>query len=243
MTTMSSMFSRASNFNGNVREKLQTKKELIILGVFVIIAVVAAMVYDHIGTGGKKSLHQMQKVIIINYLQMTFMIASMDVPWHDPIIGVFDFQGAVSTIGEHLLNPVCELQRMSAAHIAYGKQVGYMLVLPIMIILVKVSWRTAAWYQNRPYFYRGPNGRSPSMNDGSVATIVFLMYLLYPTLCRQSFALIVCQQVGEKSYLMVDMQEVCFEGRHLWWFVCCTIPADNYPCLWISTRGSLCCLV
>ena len=92
-------------------------KGLIVLGVFVIIVVITAMVYDHIGTGGKKSLHQMQKVIIINYLQMTFMIASMDVPWHDPIVGVFDFQGAVSTIGEHLLNPVCELQRISAAQI------------------------------------------------------------------------------------------------------------------------------
>ena len=64
----------------------------------------------------------MQKVSIINYLQMTFMIANDDVPWHDPMMGVFDFQGAISTIGEHLLNPVCELQDTSAAEIAYGKQ-------------------------------------------------------------------------------------------------------------------------
>merc|ERR1712072_1582656 len=84
--------------------------------------------------------------------------------------------------------------------------------------------RTASWCHGRKYFYRGPDGQSPSMKDGSVATVVFLMYLLHPTLCRQSFALIVCQKVGDKSYLMVDMQEVCFEGRHLFWFLLCTIP-------------------
>ena len=105
-------------------------KGLIVLGVLVVFAVMCAMVFDHIGTGGKKSLHQMQKVIIINYLQMTFMIANMDVPWHDPMMGVFDFQGAISTIGEHLLNPVCELQDKDAAYIAYGKQVGYLVAVP-----------------------------------------------------------------------------------------------------------------
>lgn len=50
------------------------------------------------------------------------------------------------------------------------------------------------------------------------------MYLMYPTLCRQAFALIVCHQVGGKRYLVVDMQEPCFEGRHLTWIFLCTIP-------------------
>merc|ERR1711871_297095 len=199
-------------------------KGLLALGVLIIISVMCAMVLDHIETGGRKSLHQMQKVIIINYLQMTFMIANMDVPWHDPMMGVFDFQGAISTIGEHLLNPVCELQDTSAAEIAYGKQVGYVFVVPIMVFLIKLIWRLAAWCQGRSYTYRGPDGQSPSLQDGSVATIVFLMYLMYPTLCRQSFALMVCHKVGDKSYLLVDMQELCFEGRHLLWFIFCTMP-------------------
>ena len=199
-------------------------KGLLILGVLVVALVMCVMVFDHIGTGGRKSLHQMQKVIIINYLQMTFMIANMDVPWHDPMMGVFDFQGAISTIGEHLLNPVCELQDTSAAEIAYGKQIGYIFVVPFMMLLIKIVWRSIAYCQGRPYFYRGPDGQSPSLNDGSVATIVFLMYLMYPTLCRQSFSLIVCHRVGNKYYLLVDLQEPCFEGRHFLWFIFCTIP-------------------
>ena len=203
---------------------MQWLTRLLVLGVVVVFAVMCAMVFDHIGTGGKKSLHQMQKVIIINYLQMTFMIANMDVPWHDPMMGVFDFQGAISTIGEHLLNPVCELQDKDAAYIAYGKQVGYLVAVPCMIGLIIILWRVIGLCQGRPYTYRGPNGQSPSLKDGSVATIVFLMYLMYPTLCRQSFSLMVCHAVGDNYYLLADMQEPCFEGRHLWWFIGVTVP-------------------
>ena len=39
------------------------------------------------------------------------------------------------------------------------------------------------------------NRRSPSHKDASVATIVYVVYLLYPTLCRQAFALLVCKRV------------------------------------------------
>ena len=125
-----------------------------------------------------------------------------------------------------MLNPVCELQDTSAAEIAYGKQIGYIFVVPFMMLLIKIVWRSIACCQGRPYFYRGPDGQSPSLNDGSVATIVFLMYLMYPTLCRQSFSLIVCHRVGDKYYLLVDLQEPCFEGRHFLWFIFCN--SSNY---------------
>ena len=62
------------------------------------------------------------------------------------------------------------------------------------------------------------------MKDGCTATMVFLMYLMYPTLCRQAFALLMCKQVGDHQYLMADLQEVCWEGRHLWWILFCSLP-------------------
>ena len=63
------------------------------------------------------------------------------------------------------------------------------------------------------------------MLDGSVATVVFIIYLIYPTLCRNAFALMVCITVDEKKpYLLVDMQEPCYEGRHLLWFFLSTLP-------------------
>ena len=34
----------------------------------------------------------------------------------------------------------------------------------------------------------------------------------------------VCHAVGDKYYLLADMQEPCFEGRHLGWFIGVTVP-------------------
>ena len=96
----------------------------------------------------------------------------MDVPWHGPVIGVFDFQGAISTIGEHLLNPVCELQNIAAAEIAYAKQLGYLFAFPIMVIIIIIIWKMIGFCYGRSFVYRGPDGQSPSLRDGSIATMV-----------------------------------------------------------------------
>ena len=47
---------------------------------------------------------------------------------------------------------------------------------------------------------------------------------MYPTLCRSSFALMMCITVSGKPYLLADLQEPCYEGRHLQWFLMSTIP-------------------
>ena len=201
-----------------------TNKGLLALGVFLIGFVIGLMVFNHMGTGGKKSQAQMRKVIIINYLQTTFMIANMDVPWPDSLSKLFEIKGAVSTIGEQLLNPVCELQGIAAAELIYSKQVGYAFVVPLLGACIFSIWRVSSCILGRPFKYRGPDGRSPSLKDGAIATMVFLMYLMYPTLCRQAFALLMCKQVGDKSYMMADLQEVCFEGRHLYWVFFCSLP-------------------
>jgi hypothetical protein len=199
-------------------------KGLIALGALLIGFVLGLMLFNHMGTGGKKSLAQMQKVIIINYLQTTYIISNMDVPWPDTLSTMFEFQGAISTIGEQLINPVCELQTISAADLLYSKQVCFAFAVPLLGTCIFFAWRSAALCQKRSFTYRGPNGRSPSLQDGCTATMVFLMYLMYPTLCRQAFALFMCKDVGGHQYLMADLQEACWEGRHMLWVLFCSLP-------------------
>ena len=202
----------------------QANKWLILLGILLVFLVVGLMVFNHMGEGGKKSRSQMRKVIIINYLQTTFMIANMDVPWPDSLSGLFEFTGAVSTVGEQLLNPECEMQAFQAADVAFSKQVGYAFIVPLLGSCVFFMWRVAAVVLGRRFTYRGPDGASPSLKDGFVATMVFLMYLMYPTLCRQAFALFMCHTVGDRSYMMADLQEPCWVGRHIFWVTFCSIP-------------------
>jgi hypothetical protein len=192
-----------------------TNKILLALGVVIVLLILGLMVIQHMNRGGKRSLRGMQKVVIINYFQLTYMIGNMSIPWPEPLKVVFQVEGAISTIGEHLLNPACELTEMRAAELIYQKQVAYLFVLPALIVFTKGMWRLHACWQGRPFRYRGENMRSPSHKDGSVATIVFLVYLMYPTLCRQAFGLLICYKVGDSYYLAGDLQEQCYDGRHL----------------------------
>ena len=45
----------------------------------------------------------------------------MDVPWHDPMMGVFDFQGAIHH-WRTFAKPVCNCN-YGAAEIAYGSKI------------------------------------------------------------------------------------------------------------------------
>ena len=127
-------------------------------------------------------------------------------------------------MGEQLLNPACELTDQRAADIIYGKQIAYMLALPALMLLSKAFWVMVSVCQGRPFSFRGANGRSPSHKDGSVATIVFVSYLMYPTLCRQSFALLKCHAVGGTQYLLADLEEPCWTGRHVLFIWLTSVP-------------------
>ena len=58
----------------------------------------------------------------------------------------------------------------------------------------------------------------------SKISMSFVSYLMYPTLCRQAFALLKCHPVNGKEYLLADLQEECWKGRHQIYFIVSTIP-------------------
>merc|ERR1712166_879372 len=63
--------------------------------------------------------------------------------------------------------------------------------------------------------------------DKVIATLITLIYLLYPTLCKSAFSLIACRQIGliGKSYLTQDLQIECFAEEHSYWFLGLCVPA------------------
>ena len=113
---------------------------------------------------------------------------------------------------------------MRASNLIYAKQICYILVPWMLSLLSYLGWKFISCMHERVFTFRGFDDRSPSLLDGCVATIVFLLYLMYPSLCRSAFALIICIKVDNKLYLLADLQEPCYAGRHLIWFLCSTIP-------------------
>jgi hypothetical protein len=62
--------------------------------------------------------------------------------------------------------------------------------------------------------------------DKVIATVITLIYLLYPTLCGAAFSLISCKQIGlQHTYLSEDLQIECFAREHWYWFGFLCVPA------------------
>ena len=97
---------RRNNQNSMSRCNICPAKTANILLIFLGISVVALLLYlllkMHLRSGGKRTKAEMYQIIIINYLQISSLAAEMDVPWPNELTAIFNFQGAISTIGEHV---------------------------------------------------------------------------------------------------------------------------------------------
>ena len=201
---------------------------LLISGIIVVVLLMYLLIRLHLQSGGKRTIAEMYQVVIINYLQLSSLLTTgMDVPWLNVLGIVFEIQGVISTIGEYLLSPDCEVQGeslfsffaniamyihmhilmkdqytnifyklqlgMRASNLIYAKQICYILV-PWMLSLLSYLVGNSLVVCMSVFTFRGFDDRSPSLLDGCVATIVFLLYLMYPSLCRSAFALIYMYQ-------------------------------------------------
>merc|ERR1712166_1610037 len=63
-----------------------------------------------------------------------------------------------------------------------------------------------------------------SNKDKAILSSVVSLYLLYPTTTQQTFSLLSCKQVGDHFWLTEDLEEPCYEDRHLLYFFLLVIP-------------------
>ena len=53
---------------------------------------------------------------------------------------------------------------------------------------------------------------------------VVLLYLSYPTMVKQGFAMLACERVGDNFWLAADLQRPCAKGRHLAYMLTVCLP-------------------
>jgi hypothetical protein len=131
---------------------------------------------------------------------------------------LFDFQSAVSTIGEALLNPDCVTRASSPAELFYAKQAGF-AALPFGAILVAfLFWWGYGVVKKTPFLAKrrmvGPQ-MSTTPKDKFVVTVGVVIYLIFPQLCGQAFQMFDCKTIAGVQFLSVDLEEPCYEGDHL----------------------------
>ena len=153
---------------------------------------------------------EMLQIIILDYLQLSSLVVAMDVPWPDVLQMVFNIQGVISTIGEHLLSPDCELTNLRPSDLVYQKQLFYLLLPYLAILCSWVFWRVVCKCKGHKW-----TSGEPSYEDKHTSTVIFLLYLLDPTMGNAGVTLRRYKTVDGQSFLYADLQEPYMEGRHL----------------------------
>ena len=188
---------------------------LMVLGVFIAIGVVVFLVVSAIKDAGNVLVSDSIQKILINYLQVTAFAQKFPLRWPRFLEDLFEFQGAISTIGEHLLNPDCLSTTRSAAELFYAKQATYAFAPFIASIVAFVFWYVKGHCSGESFFSKRSQLTDTTTKDKCILTIGTVVYFMFPTLCTNAFSIFHCRTVAGQMYLAADMEEPCYVDRHL----------------------------
>ena len=116
----------------------------------------------------------------------------------------------------------------------YLKQMAYTFAVPCLVILIVLCWLLIAagnflWNKRSCATARTFKFKRGQVNDYMTLSIVLMLFLAFPMLTRLCLGMLKCPTMGiggedKRSYLMADLQEPCFEGRHLKYVFMLTVP-------------------
>ena len=102
----------------------------------------------------------------------------------------------------------CLFDSYTEADVFYTILVAWSLVPIALTVACRLFWYAVA--RLRP-------GKVSNIPQKLNTSMVAVLYLIWPSLCSQTFSAFACQHVCELpgSFLRADINEKCFEGRHL----------------------------
>jgi hypothetical protein len=191
---------------------------LIVVGALIAVALLVVVVSMTIAEAGNTLLSESIQKCVLNYFQVAQLFGGLPLRWPHAMQGYFEFQGVFSTVGQHLVNPDCIASKVPAAELFYGKQIAFLIVPSLMILIVYSFWKGYAM-KTKQLWQRAKNQRNTvrtvvTIKDKFVVTVCALLYLFYPTLCLFAFSLFTCINVAGKNYLLADLSEECYAERH-----------------------------
>ena len=163
--------------------------------------------------------------------------------WPKIIREFFEIQGAFSTLGDHLLNPDCAVPFATAADLFYEKQIGYLLLPPSLVVVIYLFWKIYS-VVGKQQWHRTIEEKQDTgergilyVKDKFVTSICFLIYLLFPTVVKQAFGVFNCYTIGGKPYLLADLEESCYQGRHIYYIIFVGVPQVLFYVIGLPLTG------
>ena len=171
-----------------------------------------------IASAGNQEISESVQKILLNYFQVAAMARIFPLRWPAELESVFDFQGALSTVGDHLVNPDCVTASATAAELFYYKQATFAGLPFVLVLLLFLFWYAYGYFTQVPFFDKRVKieGKKASSTpkDKFVVTVGAILYLMFPTLVGGAFKIFDCRAVGNGRYLHADMEESCDSDRY-----------------------------
>jgi CRP-like cAMP-binding protein len=197
---------------------------LLAIGFIVMLGGLSFLVYFTIrgeerGNGARGGKLSAIKKILLNFMQMVTLAASLPLEWPDAIDIMFQTLNTISSAGTALLIPDCELTHLRTSDAFYLKQIFYTFAIPLLIVSSITTW----------CFIYGACGRRwklewSKVKNRMILTLTLFIFLCYPMLIKLCLGMFKCVPVGEQRYLIADLQEGCFDGRHMAYVMLLSVP-------------------
>ena len=143
---------------------------------------------------------------------------------------MLQWMAAMSSAGITLLIPDCELTHIPTSDAFYYKQIFFTFFVPLVVIICILSWSIIKLTCGKCICKFKPN----DLKNYTILSIVLLCFLCYPMLAKIALSMLKCLKVGDctddickwydNRYLMADLEEQCFVGRHLDYVLLLSIP-------------------
>ena len=198
------------------------KMNKLLLGIGFIVMIIGSgvMVYMEITSEtSEDETSDAIKKIIVNFLQMISLAGGLPLQWPEPMEAMFDTFATLSSAGTTLMIPDCELTDMKTYEAFYFKQIAYTFAPFMVVILCILAWLCLYCCCKSRLKLNGIK-----LKDYTILSIVLMLFLCYPMLVRLSLSMLKCPLIDNTPYLMADLQEQCFTGRHSDHMYLLTIP-------------------
>jgi hypothetical protein len=121
-------------------------------------------------------------------------------------ISIFKIGGAITVLGQHLINLKCMFPDMSDGDVFFRIQLLWGVAPPILLILCVVTWQLISKCKN-----------IEELDIKIKTSCVALLYLVWPSLCSQTFSMFACRSICDDAttFLRADLDVPCGEGTHL----------------------------
>ena len=175
------------------------------------------------------------KNIGLSFLQTVALLTTFPIDWPPAFMWVFRISGIFTVMGQHLVDIKCLYPSLSEGEVFFFMCIVYALLPPFICGVCFVVWTAVSHIRPGLVPVSSQNNDAAQgireippisrsgRNVGTAvqASIIAILYLVWPGLCSETFAVFACRSFCERADYAgvyrhrIDLDVVCYEGDHL----------------------------